>query len=275
MRLRPPPSPRATMDEHMDSAFFFSRNQFELEARPEVNQRPRNCDERPPPQSDRTLPGQRGGHPSRPHPDPAPQACSPLPGRPSDPSAAPPAVGERAAEGARLRPPRSGERGGRTPSGASPRSPQACASRELREATVLGWRGRAGGPGACTCRGRARTQVLRCGRDVLLSSLGWRVAGSRAVAVGPPLSASALPLQPPPVIGSATLPRGHLARRSPPPLAGLCLTLGAGQGSSSPCPVGSWAAGRHGPGPGSAGPPGLPAGPAPPTVFVEQPSSPC
>lgn len=83
MRLRPPPSPRATMDEHMDSAFFFSRNQFELEARPEVNQRPRNCDERPPPQSARTLPGQRGGHPSRPHPDPAPQACSPLPGRPS------------------------------------------------------------------------------------------------------------------------------------------------------------------------------------------------
>lgn len=55
VRLRPPSAAGATTDLHMDSTFFFSRNQLELEARPEVNQRPRNCGDRTPCRSAGTL----------------------------------------------------------------------------------------------------------------------------------------------------------------------------------------------------------------------------
>lgn len=45
VRLRPPSVERATTVWHINSSSFFSRNQLELEARPALYQRPRNCDQ--------------------------------------------------------------------------------------------------------------------------------------------------------------------------------------------------------------------------------------
>lgn len=45
VRLSPPSAVGVTTDLHTDSIDFFSRNQLELEARPALNQRPRNCGE--------------------------------------------------------------------------------------------------------------------------------------------------------------------------------------------------------------------------------------
>lgn len=64
-------------------------------------------------------------------------------------------------------------------------------------------------------------------------------------------------------------PRRHLSSTEHP-----LPTLGTWQGSISPCPVGSWAVGRPGPLPESAGFPGPPAGPAPTTACAERPFSP-
>lgn len=74
---------------HMYRAAFFSRNQLELEARPKVNQRPRNCSERPPP----SWPGPsraNGGPVARRAPTLSMPAIRPPPPRRSDPPPAPP-----------------------------------------------------------------------------------------------------------------------------------------------------------------------------------------
>lgn len=68
---------------------------------------------------------------------------------------------------------------------------------------------------------------------------------------------------------AAFFPRRHLSSTEHP-----LPTLGIWQGSISPCPVGSWAVGRPGPLPGSAGFPGPPVGPAPSTACAERPFSP-
>ena len=94
------------------------------------------------------------------------------------------------------------------------------------------------------------------------SSRGW----GAVVAPG-----AALASQPSPLL-SYPLPRETALQRSPFPWQ-PCPTSGTRQGSTSPCPVGSWAAGRPGPQLGSAGPQGPPAGPAPSTVSAERPSS--
>lgn len=84
------------------------------------------------------------------------------------------------------------------------------------------------------------------------------------------------------LVGEAPLPQGRRSRGQPSPrFPGGELSprehplpaLGTWQGSTSPCPVGSWAAGRPGPLPGSAGSRGPPAEPAPATACAERPSS--
>lgn len=104
-----------------------------------------------------------------------------------------------------------------------------------------------------------QTQVLPCG------------GGHRAllsVGQGPP--PHPWPLEVSLLLSSALLfPERQLHPRDCP-----LPTLGTGRGSTSPCPAGSGAARRPGPRPGSAGPPGPPAGPAPSTVCAEQPFSP-
>lgn len=106
VRLRTPsPSPGeagATTAEHMDRAAFFSRNQLVLEARPAVNQRPRNCGERPLPSQSGPSQAHGGGHPAPPCPvssPPHPRAGLVQPPLPS--SAQCSSSLEQAAEGAR------------------------------------------------------------------------------------------------------------------------------------------------------------------------------
>lgn len=140
------------------------------------------------------------------------------------------------------------------------RVPASSGCHKLREVTWLGWRGHAGGPRVCMWH------VRSCGHRCFLAGgrymapLSWllKCHCRRGGLCRSAFSFCKAPL----------FPRRQLNPRAHPLPA-----LGTGQGSTSPCPVGSWAAGRPGPGPGSAGPPGPLAGPAPSTACAERPFS--
>lgn len=181
VRLSPPSAVGATTDVHMDRAAFFSRNQLELEARPAVNQRPRNCrrsplPSRPGPSLADRPPGSLVSSPPPPPPRwrPAALLAAPTRGRrvpPPRSPAGPSQSVELAAEGARGPFRRGWGERRRLPSRARPPRRRSGKGRGVgREdqtpcvpAQPLSVRARRR---LCVCRARTRAHSVFCGRPV-------------------------------------------------------------------------------------------------------------